>query len=254
MEQILILSAGLFDSQLRFPQSTVTQPRKVETYELEYFFEDGGTSILNGRYIPIRRGSCLLAKPGDVRRSQLPFTCKFLHFAINDPVLTAALDAVEAVSQPGDPTALEAAFSEVIGLHFSANPFDNRCAPAKLLCLLHQLCTASGEHQTAVAKAQQYIARNYSGNLTAATIAAACDISVSYLYRLFQTALDCTPGEYLLSCRISAARELLVNTGLSLNEIAFRCGFNSQSYFSDCFKRRVGISPSAYRSGAVYMP
>ena len=69
----------------------------------------------------------------------------------------------------------------------------------------------------------------------------------SYFHRLFTRMFGLTPAQRVLGCRIAAARVALMNRELGLTEVAQRCGFSSQSYFSTCFKRVVGKSPLAYR-------
>ena len=48
--------------------------------------------------------------------------------------------------------------------------------------------------------------------------------------------------------RIKKSTNLLLTTNYSLTQIAFECGFSSQSYFSYVFKRHYGVSPSKYRT------
>ncbi len=248
-----ILSAGLFDSNTRFPDLAVTHPRAVNAYELEYFFESGGTAVINDHAYPIKRGNVLLAKPGDIRYSHLPFTCKFLHFTAADPVLTAVLDSLPSVFPAADPKKTDELMSQIIAHFYSVHPFDNLQARAELICLLHLLGHYTDEVAGTVTLAQHFIAENYHTPLSTQMIAQACGVSNSYLHKLFKTLLGTTPGAYLLSYRISAARDLLANTDLPMGEVAFRCGFNSQSYFSDCFKRNVGASPLEFRKNATYL-
>jgi transcriptional regulator GlxA family with amidase domain len=61
-----------------------------------------------------------------------------------------------------------------------------------------------------------------------------------------------SPHDYLLTRRISAAKGLLIGTDLPLSEVAIRCGFNSQAYFSDCFRRKTGQTPGSFRKNASY--
>lgn len=249
----IILSAGLFDSNTRFADLTVTHPRTVNAYELEYFFESGGTAVIDDRTYPIKRGNVLFAKPGAIRYSHLPFTCKFLHFTATDPILLSVLESLPPVFPVSDPKKVEESICQIIALFYSVHPFDNLRAQAELICLLHQLGCHTDEVAGTVNLAQRFISENFQTPLTTESIAQACGVSNSYLHKLFKTLLNTTPGAYLLSCRISAARDLLANTSLPMGEVAFRCGFNSQSYFSDCFKRNVGQSPLEFRKNATYL-
>ena len=56
-----------------------------------------------------------------------------------------------------------------------------------------------------------------------------------------------TPGAVLLDRKMKAAQELLANSRLSVAEIAGQCAFNDSAYFCNLFKRRLGLSPSAWR-------
>ena len=56
-----------------------------------------------------------------------------------------------------------------------------------------------------------------------------------------------TIGEFVLTLRIDKAKELLSFIELSVDKIAFDCGFSSRAYFDNTFKKRVGITPVEYR-------
>jgi transcriptional regulator GlxA family with amidase domain len=73
------------------------------------------------------------------------------------------------------------------------------------------------------------------------------DLSRRQLQRLFQKYLLCTPSRYYLQLRLQRARELLLQTDLSLVEIAAQTGFVSSSHFSKSYKELHGYSPSNER-------
>jgi len=53
--------------------------------------------------------------------------------------------------------------------------------------------------------------------------------------------------DYIISCRIFYAQDLLRSTDLPIIDIASQCGFNDYANFTRQFKRLTGTSPSAYR-------
>lgn len=248
----MILSAGLFDSNVKFPGGSRTQLRLVTAYEAEIFCTSGGSAFINGIEYPITAGKLLLAKPGDIRCSQLPFACKYVHFAIEDPAVCQVLDHYCGFHSVADPQEVEEAFLEISELYYSTNPLERLNASGRLVTLLHKLTAASAADKQLAAQARAYIAQHFNEDLSVPGIAEACGISASYLHRLFRNRLHTTPGEFILSCRISSACLLLVNTSMTLGEVAAECGFHSQSYFSDCFKRKLGISPILFRKNATY--
>ena len=53
--------------------------------------------------------------------------------------------------------------------------------------------------------------------------------------------------QYLTNCRISHSKELLISTAMPIEQIAYKVGMNSYSYFCTCFKRLSGMSPGEFR-------
>jgi len=80
------------------------------------------------------------------------------------------------------------------------------------------------------------------------TVATEMEMSVRMLENLFQDALKVSPGKYYRDLRLQVARRLIVDTKLSILEIAIRAGFNSLSAFSRSYKNRFGVSPSQSRT------
>jgi two-component system, response regulator YesN len=100
-----------------------------------------------------------------------------------------------------------------------------------------------------VNRAVEYIGEHYSENDT--TIDKVCKylhISPTYFSTIFKRETRQTFGNYLTQTRLEAARELLRATGLKTFDIARRVGYSEPNYFSYCFKKNLGISPSEYRS------
>ncbi|GJM31157.1 MAG: hybrid sensor histidine kinase/response regulator [Saprospiraceae bacterium] len=56
-------------------------------------------------------------------------------------------------------------------------------------------------------------------------------------------------SRYIRALRLHHARQLLLNTSLSVTQIAFRVGFNDSNFFSTCFKEEFGLTPSHLRKG-----
>lgn len=98
-----------------------------------------------------------------------------------------------------------------------------------------------------VNNAINYIHNNLSKDLTLDKVADANYISKSYLSSLFTEHTGNSFSHYLRLCRIDKSKELMVNTNMSLLDIALECGFNSQSYFCNVFRDIEGLTPRQYR-------
>jgi len=93
-----------------------------------------------------------------------------------------------------------------------------------------------------------YISQNYKNNLSVKQLSLMFNISEASLRRWFQESLNLSPLQYLHKVRITAASCLLMNTDLSVLEIAMQVGYNSQSSFQRQFTSEYGCSPTAYVS------
>jgi AraC family transcriptional regulator, transcriptional activator FtrA len=65
--------------------------------------------------------------------------------------------------------------------------------------------------------------------------------------RRFRAATGFSPADWITRARIDAARELLENTGLSIDQIAERCGLGTPTTLRHHFRKKVGLSPTQYR-------
>ena len=101
---------------------------------------------------------------------------------------------------------------------------------------------------TALAECVQYIELHFcDAALDIKSICNAGFLSRSGLYRLFVNYFSMSPKEYITKLRMNKAVTLLVESGLSIKEIASICGFFDDKYFSRVFKSTYGYSPSQLR-------
>jgi len=56
-----------------------------------------------------------------------------------------------------------------------------------------------------------------------------------------------TPGEFVMSARLEAARRLLAESRMAPKAVAERCGFSSAATLGRTFRSRFGVSPAQYR-------
>ncbi|MBQ9965138.1 MAG: AraC family transcriptional regulator [Clostridia bacterium] len=99
-----------------------------------------------------------------------------------------------------------------------------------------------------VAKIKYELESDFSREHSLEALAKKHNVSIYYLSHAFKATTGYGIKQYLILCRISAAKEMLTYTELSISEICFSVGFNDLSNFSRIFTRITGHSPSAYRS------
>ena len=92
----------------------------------------------------------------------------------------------------------------------------------------------------------QYILEHYNENISLSLLAHIIDVSEVYLIKLFKQVTNKSPIDYLISVRITKAKQLL-NEVNSISFVAKSVGFSDIYYFSNTFKKHEGISPSKYK-------
>jgi AraC-like DNA-binding protein/ligand-binding sensor protein len=113
-------------------------------------------------------------------------------------------------------------------------------------------------HASSLRKAERYIQENYTRKISLREVADASRLSAPYFSTVFKEEMGENFSSYLNRFRVDRAADLLMETELSLSEIANFCGFEDQSWFSKTFKNYTGMSPGKYReqnrgSGAVLL-
>jgi len=100
----------------------------------------------------------------------------------------------------------------------------------------------------------RYIGENLADPaLSNDALAARLGISEVYLRRLFLEHLGTTPKQYVLGARLQRAKELLLDTDFSVQQIAQACGFSSPYHFCRAFRQRTGLPPTEYaRRNKIY--
>jgi AraC-like DNA-binding protein len=101
--------------------------------------------------------------------------------------------------------------------------------------------------------AHTYIRINYDRPITTAKIAYALGYNADYLGRIYRKVYGCTLTEAIHHRRINQACDFLLDSNLSIEQIAQKCGFNDPDYFRRIFRRQMRISPGEYRSAYSHM-
>lgn len=98
-----------------------------------------------------------------------------------------------------------------------------------------------------LADAAAYLEHHFCEQISLSELAALSGYSERQFFRLFRSVFQTTPNLYIFHLRMKKAEYLLQNTSLSIGEIAFRCGYDDQNYFSRAFRKSIGMTPSEYQ-------
>lgn len=137
-------------------------------------------------------------------------------------------------------------------LHKLMNTKDLPDLSMSLLEILHNFVSlAFTKYKTpetpALQTALEYINENYYKDITLLDVANYAGLNPAYLSSLFKKEMQINFSDYLTDKRISQAKFLLQNSNASIVDIAGTLGFQSQSYFSNVFKKYTGKTPKQYR-------
>ena len=99
-----------------------------------------------------------------------------------------------------------------------------------------------------IEEAKGFINSNFDRDISVNEIAEKVHMSASYFSRIFKEATGFSPYDYLLAVRLDKAKEMLQKTDDSIQNIAYKTGFNSTSNFIYFFKNETGISPLKFRN------
>ena len=146
-----------------------------------------------------------------------------------------------------------------LSLHQSCLTYQQKISQTFDLCALNQLGIELLRHYVSsqdylierfshpeIKKAVQYIYTHIQDTLTLESVCEAINLNKCYFCTLFKMHTGQTFTQFLNEARIHTAKKLLLESQLPLPEVAFRCGFNSYSYFCTTFKKIIGISPSEF--------
>lgn len=94
---------------------------------------------------------------------------------------------------------------------------------------------------------QDWLADHLAEDLSVAALARRAAMSPRHFARRFRAETGVTPGAHVEAVRVEAAKHLLCQHGVSLAEIARRCGFGTVETFHRTFRRATGTTPDHYR-------
>ncbi|MBQ7840165.1 MAG: AraC family transcriptional regulator [Lachnospiraceae bacterium] len=120
---------------------------------------------------------------------------------------------------------------------------------SEIVVLMIRKCKADTDHATPqpVLQAVAYINDNFQRDLTLTELADHLSFSPNYLGQLFKNQTGRTFNEYLNTLRLKYACRLLSLTDLTVKEVAFTSGYSSVEYFLSVFKKKMMMTPNAYR-------
>ena len=256
-----IVSVGIYNAQLAIKDRPVSKNRKTTMFEIELPIGTGGVSYIDDTAHPITENLLICAKPGQIRHTRLPYKCYYIHIIVTEGALLDTLSALPNYLELGDTSEFRKIFLSLCDHYNTGIARDEIYLQSMILKLTYLLNlhapntnikhSPKSNNHTAIEQTLAYINANLSSQLDLNTLAGEVKFSPVYFHKLFKASTGKTLHEYVEQQRIKKSADLLLSTDMTLAQIAYECGFSSQSYFSFAFKRNMGITPRAYAKYAA---
>ena len=125
------------------------------------------------------------------------------------------------------------------------------CLTIQLLALVYASAllnkTEKSDRSQIIQRARFVIHEHEEKQLDMPQLASELNVSYAWFRKEFKETIGISPGQYHLNVRINRAKRLLRESDMSVGQIAYQTGFESEFYFSRIFKNKAGISPLQFR-------
>jgi AraC family transcriptional regulator len=225
---------------------------------------DSGTTHVNGKAYPTKRGMLLCAKPGSIRYSDFPVRCSFIRvFRTKGKTedIEAILSMLPDCMYIDDMQVLEellSLFTRLSSYLISSSLDTHELIKANstfleiLSIYLKLYRKPDNTHMGTpmyrpVREIHEYINEHFASDCSLKKLASIVNLSPNHLHVIFKESVGLTPYEYVLTKRVELAKKLIITGEKSMLDIALVTGFCSQSHFNKVFKKQTGTTPAQFK-------
>ena len=241
-----------------------------------------GTHLLDGKEVEIKTGDLLVVHPGFVHAYDHVENLEVINIIYDArrlylPILDAGrlplfntffpIDAhsVRCTAEPVltlSPPELKKILGIIQRMKQELNSKQPGCSFFSLALLMEIIVSIGRLHHETEAKetvpfrigtSLEYIKTHYRNPISVEQLAKKAGMSRRSFFQHFKNAAGCGPIQYLIQLRISRAVDLLLQSDLRINEIAYQCGFPDSNHFCKVFRMQMGISPRQFRNGTSFI-
>ena len=251
-----IVYIGYYNTDVALPGKSATDWRGVTMFEIELPDIESGISYIGNESSPITPDMIICARPGQMRRSKLPFKCYFIHMIVEDGILYDMLSSVPSYFKPKCIDKYRKIFLDLYRHNESSSQIDEVAMQGLILELIYTLYSdsesvrsrggAKSRCDEVVSRAIGFIQANLTEPLSLSDVAREVGFSPIYFHKIFKASTGLTLRKFVENEKVKKASTLLVTTSMPLSQIATECGFSSQSYLNYAFKRKTGKTPREY--------
>ncbi|QYM79520.1 AraC family transcriptional regulator [Horticoccus luteus] len=236
-------------------------PRVQLDYQLVVVLEGEARVDVDGRARRVAAGEVGLFRPGGREFFQLSLAQKTHHTWCAVHPAVVGRDLAEACGRAPAVVRVTRRFEQLmelgLGLPRDTGEHSPGLAEALGLAALHEYVfsatrQARGETEEpdALRRVLEWIGQAGEHAVDLPTLAAEACVSRAQLVKLFREHLGTTPIRFVWETRTRRGAQMLRETGLTVGEVAYRCGFQTPFHFSRWVKELFGVAPRALRAQA----
>ena len=271
----LVVHSYVFAPNPSLPAGRRLGMRQVSDYEFEFITRGNGHQYIDGVRYSMEPGLLVYRRPGQMTEGVLPYECYAIIVDMEgirrphrDPYWSGQvgrppqpdfqipiLRNIPPVLAIRNRDAVEHLFRQVLAQLVDPSPVSRvlqKSMVLQLLALATQERSALGlptenGAPPELSRFLVWIAERLHRETPLQTIAEFLGYSPAYSHKLLSRFLGMSPLAYILSLRIRKAKELLIVSNYTMEDIARQTGFENQSYFYRVFKKETGQTPGSFR-------
>lgn len=245
-----VLMAGI-----SYCDGTYRIERKPENlYSFEYIYSGKGTLVIDGQRLEPQAGDVYLLKRGIEHcywsDEEEPWTKIWICFngTLAEAMFSAYLGRDVYLIRNCDISGQMERLLDEIGIYRGEyEQMTDRAAVAVLDIL--QTLKRKGRSQTRTLPEQmkEWLDLHVEENIKLEQLCEDLHYSRNHLINQFRNRYGVTPYQYLKEQKIESAKQYLLYSGMSIQEIADRLSYSDENYFHSCFKEATGVTPGNFR-------
>ncbi|MFD2613607.1 helix-turn-helix transcriptional regulator [Paenibacillus gansuensis] len=248
------------------PAEWKLEPRAFKQYQFQYVVDGAAEYIIEGQRYITRRGDLICHAPNELHSvSTIPgerYVCLSLlfHFGNIDYPLDTFIGSGHLIGNfDGHP--VEQKLSQLVANYHQSGLHHRVLCQGLLLQIFYELAKRREElnPQTGIQRKnasnlvliKNYLLNHYAEPVKHTDLEEVSGMSRNYIITKFKETFGMTPFEYLAWIRVERAKELAVQTNLTVTEIAERVGYADVHTFGRMFKQKTGMSLSQFSASIV---
>lgn len=234
-----------------------------EFFEIEIILGGDGACMLNGTENQLKRGNAYILTPADFHYLKATpklelYNIMFDESLVDRELITALFEFTgnKCFSFSSEELSEISFLTEILIRERNENKLKNRKVISNtlellLIAIIRRLGITKSNNEngsTDINYALRYIYAHLKENPSLNKVATLCNYSPNYFGKLFYEHTGEKYVDFLNYLKLSRAKKLLTLSNMTVNEIAFECGFTSISNFYRVFKEKEGCSPLSLRN------